>query len=43
VVPEQTDEWYAAQLVPMLYDWEVIENVGTPIPLEAEHLEDARR
>ncbi|NUR59678.1 MAG: penicillin acylase family protein [Catenulispora sp.] len=43
VVPEQTDEWYAARLVPMLYDWEVIENVGTPIALESEHLEDARR
>ncbi|NUP46590.1 MAG: penicillin acylase family protein [Catenulispora sp.] len=44
VVPEQTDEWYAAKLVPMLFDWDVIENVGTPIALaESADLEDARR
>ncbi|WP_194917770.1 penicillin acylase family protein, partial [Catenulispora rubra] len=43
VVPEQTDEWYAARLVPMHYDWEVIERVGTPIALEAADLEEAAR
>jgi hypothetical protein len=35
VVPEQTDEWYAARLVPMHYEWDVIEKVGTPIVLGA--------
>ena len=44
VVPEQTDEWYAARTVPMLFDWDVIENVGTPIvPADAAALEDATR
>jgi penicillin amidase len=44
VVPEQTDEWYAARLVPMHFDWDVIESVGTPIALgTAADLEDARR
>ncbi|WP_194924250.1 penicillin acylase family protein [Catenulispora pinisilvae] len=44
VVPEQTDEWYAARLVPMHYDWAVIESAGTPIVLgAAADLEDAAR
>ena len=44
VVPEQTDEWYAARLVPMHYDWEVIERIGTPIALgAAADLEEAAR
>lgn len=44
VVPEQTEEWYAARLVPMHFDWEVIERVGTPIALGAPaDLQDARR
>lgn len=28
VVPEQTEEWYDARLVPMHYRWDVIEEVG---------------
>jgi penicillin amidase len=44
VVPEQTDQWYAARLVPMHYDWDVIEAVGTRIELEAAaDLEEAAR
>ena len=44
VVPEQTQEWYAARLVPMHFDWEVIERIGTPIALGAPaDLQDARR
>ncbi|MFD0632718.1 hypothetical protein ACFQ9X_15090 [Catenulispora yoronensis] len=44
MVPEQTEEWYGARLVPMLFDWDVIESVGTPIVLaDAADLESAGR
>ena len=43
VVPEQTEEWYAARLVPMYYDWDVIEQVGTPIAVGTGDLEEAAR
>ncbi|MFL6109839.1 MAG: penicillin acylase family protein [Catenulispora sp.] len=44
VVPEQADEWYGCRLVPMLFDWTVIENAGTPIVLaDAADLEEATR
>ncbi|MEY9926240.1 penicillin amidase [Catenulispora sp. GP43] len=45
VVPEQSEEWYAAKLVPMHFDWEVIERIGTPIALGTaadQHPESAR-